>query len=176
MEVTPSAVVPGLIAIRGHRFADERGLFVEAFARGDWPLRRDDGEELEFVEDDYSVNRRGVIRGLHGDARTWKLVSCAHGACFVVVVDVRRGREDPVWESFELDGDDPRHLLIPAGCATGYASLADPTIVTYKQSERYAGQSQQFTILWSDPDLAIPWPVADPILSERDAAAPPLRA
>lgn len=174
MDAVRSEAIPGLVALRGPRFTDQRGLFVESFAP-DWQLRREDGGALEFVEDDYSVNRRGVIRGLHGDDRTWKLVSCAAGACFLVVVDLRRGPDAAVWESFDLDGVDPRHILIPAGCATGFASLEEPTIFTYKQSERYTGDASQFTIRWDDPDLAIPWPVADPILSDRDAGAPPLR-
>ena len=153
-------------------FRDERGAFVEAFNVDDWCFRRDDGTTIEFIEDDYSVSRKGVVRGLHGDLVTWKLVSCITGACFTVVVDCRPGTDAFAWETFDLDSHTPRQLLVPAGCATGFASLEDSTVFAYKQSARYQGADTQFTLRWSDPALGIEWPLKHPMLSARDAAAP----
>jgi dTDP-4-dehydrorhamnose 3,5-epimerase len=176
MRVAPSSTIPDLLAIEPPCSEDERGAFVEAFNVDEWRFSRPDGSAIEFVEDDYSVNRRNVVRGLHGDPRTWKLVSCMHGACFTVVVDYRPGPTRLRWESFELDGRRPRQLLVPAGCATGFASLADDTLFAYKQSARYRGAGEQFSLRWNDPAVGIDWPVGDPILSARDAATPLLDA
>jgi dTDP-4-dehydrorhamnose 3,5-epimerase len=171
-----SSLIPGLLLIEFPVFRDERGAFVEAFNVDDWTFRREDGTAIEFVEDDYSINQQGVVRGLHGDELTWKLVSCVGGACFTVVVDCRLATARPVWQSFELDSRTPRQLLVPAGCATGFASLEDATIFAYKQSARYRGKGAQFSLRWNDPALGIDWPVANPIISERDATAPLLDA
>jgi dTDP-4-dehydrorhamnose 3,5-epimerase len=167
-----STAIPGLLSIELPVFCDERGAFIEAFNAEEWRFRRDNGSLIEFVEDDFSVNRRNVVRGLHGDPVTWKLVSCINGACFTVVVDFRGGVSRLAWESFHLDARTPRQLLVPAGCATGFASLEDATVFAYKQSTRYRGAVAQFAMRWNDPALGIDWPVQHPVLSPRDATAP----
>lgn len=174
MEIVASETIEGLRSITLDAFGDGRGRFFEAFNADDWRFERPDGTPIGFVEDDYSVNCRGVVRGLHGDTRTWKLVTCVHGRCFTVVADWRDRSRPPVVETFLLDGEHPSQLLIPAGCATGFAALEDGTVFAYKQSERYLGASEQFSLRWDDPVLGIAWPVADPILSARDANTPPL--
>ena len=161
-EVVESAAIPGLRRIEPAVFRDDRGEFVEIWNPDDYPVA--------FVEDDLSLSRRGVLRGLHGDDRTWKLVQCVAGAMHMVVADVRDGAR--VWEAFSLSAENRVQLLIPPGCATGLVALEDPSTLLYKQSERYAGASGQFTIRWDDPALGIDWPIEDPILSERDASAP----
>lgn len=170
-EKIESASIPGLYTIRPPLSTDKRGMFVEAHSDV-WGLERENGSLLSFVEDDYSVNRKNVLRGLHGDDRTWKLVSCVYGTCYVVVVDRRPPITDARWESFELSGAVPTLILIPSGCATGFLSLQEGTIFTYKQSERYQGARTQFSLRWNDPAFSISWPVEDPILSERDRMAP----
>jgi dTDP-4-dehydrorhamnose 3,5-epimerase len=171
-----SRVIPGLQVIDLPVFRDNRGVFVEAFNVDQWRFLRDDGSVIKFVEDDYSISNRGVVRGLHGDRITWKLVSCLSGSCFAVVVDCRSGTVSRACESFALDSSSPRQVLVPAGCATGFASLEDGTVFAYKQSTRYRGADAQFTLRWNDPALAIEWPVEHAIVSERDAAAPLLGA
>ena len=170
MRSEPSPVIPGLRVIELEAFRDPRGWFVEAFAIGEWRFERDDGTPIEFVEDNVSFNHRGVIRGLHGDHRTWKLLTCVVGECFAVVVDNRSGPRSRRWESYELRAG-ATQLLIPAGCATGFAALEEPTVMTYKQSERYRGAAEQFTIRWDDPQLGVRWPVEEPIVSARDDGA-----
>ncbi|MDQ3936257.1 MAG: dTDP-4-dehydrorhamnose 3,5-epimerase [Actinomycetota bacterium] len=177
MRVEESAIIPGLRRIVPDVFRDERGLFVEVHNADDYTFARDDGTELAFVEDDLSVSRQGVLRGLHGDERTWKLVQCVQGALHLVVADLRRGSEAYLRsEAFELAAADPVQLLVPAGCATGLLALEDPSALLYKQSERYRGSAGQFTVRWDDPALGIEWPVERPLLSERDAQAPDLVA
>jgi dTDP-4-dehydrorhamnose 3,5-epimerase len=170
VRATASDRIDGLLSIELDAFTDARGVFFEAFNADDWRFTRPDGSPIVFVEDDYSVNRRGVVRGLHGDNRTWKLVTCVHGSLFVVVADTRTA--DLLWEGFDLDQRAPRQLLVPPGCATGMASLEDGSVFAYKQSERYLGAGEQFSLRWDDPALGIEWPVSNPILSERDANAP----
>lgn len=171
-DVVPSTRIPGLLSIDLQLFEDERGGFVETFNVDEWQFADAEGAPITFVEDDYSINRRGVIRGLHGDDGTWKLVSCPHGSCFVVVVDPRGGAPRPTWEGYSFDARAPRQLLVPSGCATGFASLQDDTVFTYKQSQRYDGAARQFTLRWDDPAIGIDWPFPDPIVSERDRSAP----
>jgi dTDP-4-dehydrorhamnose 3,5-epimerase len=175
MRVAHSQVIPGLRWIMPTVSRDERGEFVETYNRDQYVFRRDDGSAIEFVEDDYSVSRRHVLRGLHGDDRTWKLMFCPYGALELAVVDCRRQLPSyRRWESFSLPGDDRLQVLVPAGCATGFVALADPTVLAYKQSERYRGAAAQFAVRWDDPAVGIDWPVERPILSERDATAPGL--
>jgi dTDP-4-dehydrorhamnose 3,5-epimerase len=176
VRVEDSTVIPGLRRIEPAGFEDERGRFVETWNAGDYAFTRDDGSAIEFVEDDLSVSHRGVLRGLHGDDRTWKLVQCTQGSLHVVVADLRRDSDAYLrWEAFELTAANRLQLLVPAGCATGLLALEDPSALLYKQSERYRGAGDQFTVRWDDPALGIEWPLDDPILSERDAGAPDLR-
>ncbi len=175
METTDSLVIPGLKRIALRIFRDERGHFAETYNDDDHAFTRPDGTRVAFVEDDVSVSRGHVLRGLHGDDRTYKLIQCLHGAMYFVVADCRRDSPGYLrWEAHELSGDDPVQLLIPAGCAGGFVALSETAVLTYKQSERYRGEAGQFTVRWNDPALAIKWPVEQPLLSTRDASAPDL--
>jgi dTDP-4-dehydrorhamnose 3,5-epimerase len=138
-------------------FKDRRGEFVE--------LWHDDGFP-KFVEDDVSVSRRGVLRGLHGDGRTWKLVTCLQGEVFFAAVDpVTRAHEELV-----LSERNRLSVLVPPDRAVGYLVLSGRAVVHYKQSLRY-GEAPQFTIRWNDSRFGIRWPIDDPVLSKRDAGA-----
>ena len=160
-------MIPGLRRIEPTVFRDDRGEFVELFNADDYDFG------FAFVEDDLSVSRKGVLRGLHGDDRTWKLVQCVQGAMHLVVADCRRDSEAFMrWQAFDLSAANRVQLLIPPGCATGLYALEEPSALLYKQSHRYQGAQGQFTVRWDDPAFAIEWPARDPILSERDAAAP----
>ena len=175
MQVAESPLIPGLRRITPRVFRDDRGEFLETWNADDYGFARDDGTPIEWVEDDLSISRRDVLRGLHGDDRTWKLVMCAHGSLHLVVADCRA--DSPAyrrWEAFDLSDADREQLLIPPGCATGLLALTDPVVFAYKQSERYRGAEGQFTVRWNDPALAIDWPIDRPLLSERDAGAPDL--
>jgi len=177
VEVAESAVIPRLRRIAPAVFRDDRGEFLETWNAEAYAFAREDGTPIAFVEDDLSQSRAGVLRGLHGDDRTWKLIQCVQGSLHVVVADLRAGSPGyRRWEAFGLSATNRVQLLVPAGCATGLLALEDPSTLAYKQSERYQGATGQFTVRWDDPALAIEWPADDPILSARDAGVPDLDA
>ncbi len=146
-------------------FKDFRGSYVELYNE---QLYREAGIRVDFIQDDISLSRRHVLRGIHGDPVTWKLVSCLLGEFYLVVVNndkdsAQFGR----WESFVLSDVNRTQVLIPPKFGNGHLVLSDQAIFHYKQSTYY-DRSKQFTLLWNDPKLNISWPVKDPILSQRD--------
>jgi dTDP-4-dehydrorhamnose 3,5-epimerase len=152
----------------GEVVRDERGEFVEAYQK---EKMKQGGIDIEFLEDDISVSKKNVLRGMHGDDRTWKLVTCLAGKTFFVVIDAdRNSSKFGAWQSFDLDDTARLRILVPPLHAIGYVALTDALIISYKQSALYR-PGGQFTFRWDDPKFGIPWPVAQPILSIRDAAA-----
>jgi len=164
----------GPVLIEPRIFVDERGYFLETFSRERY---RELGVDAEFIQDNHSRSVRGAIRGLHfqSDPGQAKLVRCARGRVFDVIVDVRRS--SPTfgdWESFELDDQLHRQLYVPIGFAHGLQSLEQDTDFVYKVSSLY-DPDVEIGIGWDDPDLGIPWPIADAVVSDRDRANPRLR-
>jgi dTDP-4-dehydrorhamnose 3,5-epimerase len=144
---------------------DFRGGYVELYNR---ELYRKAGIEVDFVEDDISHSSRHVLRGIHGDDRTWKLISCLHGRFYLVVVN--RDPDSPQynrWESFVLSDSNRVQVLVPPRFGNGHVVMSERAIFHYKQSHSY-DRARQFTVLWDDPEVGIWWPVKDPILSRRD--------
>lgn len=169
MEALSGVVVERLDAQR-----DKRGEFVELFSesrswRTDYRLPAEgfDPRTPRFKEDDVSINNRGVLRGLHGDGVTWKLVTCISGRIFFIIADP----SSKAYTSVVLTDENRLQVLVPPVYAIGYESLTQPAIVHYKQSEVY-GTAKQFTLRWNDPRYGIEWPIPEPILSDRDAQAP----
>lgn len=146
-------------------FEDFRGEYVEIYNR---QLFREAGIEYDFVQDDISVSSRNVLRGLHGDASTAKLVSCLFGKFYLVVVN-----NDPdspqyrKWTSFTLSDKNRKQVLIPPKFGNGHVVLSEVAMFHYKQTTEY-NRSGQFTLLWDDPDLGLWWPIDNPIVSRRD--------
>lgn len=169
------AVIPGLLVFTPAPHHDDRGFFSRTF---DAEVAAGVGVDPRgFVQDSLSRSHRGVVRGLHlrGGRGEAKLVRCSAGAIFDVVVDLRPG--SPAygrWESFDLDGDTQTSLFIPAGCAHGFQALTEPADTSYR-IDRAHDPSEDLTISFRDPDLAIPWPLPPEHVSPRDAAAPLLR-
>lgn len=173
MHVAGSSIAGVLVfAPTPHR--DERGFFSRTF---DAATMRDAGiDPCGFIQDSVSRSRRGVVRGLHlrAGAGESKLVRCSAGAIFDVVVDLRDG--SPTfghWESFHLSGDDQVSVYIPAGCAHGFQALTEPADISYR-IDREHDPSEDVTIAYDDPELAIDWPLTVTIMSDRDRDAPPL--
>ena len=154
-------------------FHDFRGEYVETFNIETYQFTDSSNEIIKFKEDDFSVSKKYVLRGLHGDNKTWKLVQCIFGEIYLVVVDFRS--DSPTfkfWQSFSLSDKKRTQILIPPGCLNGTLCMSETSIFTYKQSEIYTGNSEnQFTVRWDDPQLNIYWPIRQPILSQRDASA-----
>lgn len=149
-------------------FPDNRGTFQEAFARSKY---RAIGITEEFVQDNVSRSRRGVLRGMHTDPRMSKLAYVMRGEVYDVIVDARKGSNTfGKWEGFALREGDGKQLYIPVGFLHGFLALTDEVIFCYKQSAEYAPE-HEIGIRWDDPDLGIAWPLeAAPIVSARDAA------
>ena len=147
-------------------FEDWRGEYVETYNE---QLYREQGIEVQFVQDDISVSDRHVLRGLHGDASTWKLISCLYGKFYLVVVN--NDPESPQyrqWASFVLSDANRKQVLIPPKFGNGHLVLSDKAIFHYKQNTYY-DRAGQFTLLWNDPELDLWWPVPNPLVSRRDA-------
>jgi dTDP-4-dehydrorhamnose 3,5-epimerase len=147
-------------------FEDFRGTYVELYNE---ELYRKAGIDVTFVQDDISVSTRHVLRGIHGDDGTWKLISCLHGKFYLVVVNWdRRSPQYRQWEGFVLSDRNRLQVLVPPRFGNGHLVLSDTAIFHYKQSTYY-DRAGQFTVLWNDPDVNVWWPVRDPIVSQRDA-------
>lgn len=160
-------------------FEDERGFFLETYNRQELAVV---GVHEEFVQDNISHSRKGVVRGLHYQAKKaqCKLVRVVQGRIFDVVVDIRKGSKTyGQYIGIELSSEDPSMLYVPIGFAHGFMALADNTEVMYKVSDYYAPEYDA-GIRWNDPDLGIPWPVENygirnAIVSPKDAVLPLLR-
>ncbi len=153
---------------------DERGFFVESFRRS---VLEELGVTDEFVQDNHSRSGRGVVRGMHFQPGQSKLVRCARGAIFDVVVDIRPGSPQfGRWEGFRLDDVQHHQLYCPDGFAHGFCVLSEIADVTYRISSYYdPGREGGFA--FDDPEVAIAWPDPERLLaSERDRTAPPLSA
>lgn len=150
-------------------WSDARGSLFE--------VHRDDLFPHPMVQTNVSRSRGGVLRGLHYQLERpqAKLVTVLRGAILDVAVDLRRSSSTfgEVFQA-ELSGENRHQLYVPAGYAHGFCVLSDEVEVLYHCSDYYHPSSER-GVAWNDPQLAIPWPVSEPILSEKDAAYPPLR-
>ena len=149
-------------------FLDFRGSYVELYNK---VLFNRAGINIEFIQDDISTSGKGVLRGIHGDTKTWKLVSCLSGSFFLVVVDNDSdSKEFKKWESFELSDKNREMILIPPKFGNGHLVMTETAVFYYKQSTNY-DRNGQFTIKWNSPELGIKWPIQNPILSSRDSGS-----
>jgi len=149
-------------------FTDHRGTFVETYNEA---LYHQAGITQKFVQDDISVSKQNVLRGLHGDATTWKLVSCSEGEVFLAVVNFDESSAQYLkWETFSLSEENRLQVLVPPNFANGHLVLSPRAIFNYKQTTYY-DRAGQFSLKWDDPAFGIDWPIRDPILSERDSTA-----
>lgn len=156
----------GVLEILPYIFKDFRGQFVETYNE---KLYRKNGIKIRFVEDDISVSRKNVLRGIHGYLdKTWRLVSCLYGKIYFVVVNCKENSKDfGKWQSFILSDKKREQILVPPGYGMAYFVLSDWTVFHYKQSTYYDSK-KQFTYKWNDPRFKIKWPIKNPILSKRD--------
>jgi dTDP-4-dehydrorhamnose 3,5-epimerase len=147
------------------RFEDYRGHYIELYDEATYKAA---GIDCHFTEDDISVSRRHVLRGIHGDAKTAKLVSCLQGSFYLVVIDNRpRSPQFRQWGAFTLSEWNRQQVFVPAGFGNGHVVMTETAIFHYKQTSAY-DRATQFTLYWDDPDLKLWWPVKDPIVSQRD--------
>ena len=155
----------GVLLIEADAFEDHRGEYVETYNKKEYKAV---GIKYDFVQDDYSRSTKNVLRGIHGDEETCKLISCPYGKFYLVVVDCRKSSKDfGKWQSFVLSDKNKNQILIPPGFGNGHLVLSDEVIFHYKQSAYY-NSSGQFSYRWDDTKFKIWWPIKDPILSRRD--------
>lgn len=174
MKLIPSAI-PDVLVIEPQVFEDERGFFFESF--NERRFEELTGLRPHFVQDNHSKSLRNVVRGLHYQVGRpqGKLVRVVSGTVYDVVVDLRRasptfGR----WAATELSAENRRQLWIPAGFAHGFLAISDSAECVYKTTD-YWSPPHERTLLWNDPALGIPWPLAgEPVLSAKDRLGVPL--
>lgn len=164
--------LPGCVVVEPRVFGDSRGFFFESFNRDRFA---EHGLAVpQFVQGNVSSSARGVLRGLHYQ---WpkpqgKYVSVIEGEVWDVAVDIRRG--SPTfgrWTAVVLSAENRRHFWIPAGFAHGFVTLSERAVFTYLCTETY-DRAADAGIRWNDGELAVDWPVSDPVLSEKDAKVP----
>ena len=163
-----------VLALEPKVFHDGRGFFFESYSKAKY---EESGIAGDLVQDNHSVSKKGVLRGMHFQVKSAqaKLVWVAQGEVFDVVVDVRR--DSPTykkWIGFTLSAESPRQVYIPAGYAHGFCVLSDSATFLYKCSDYYS-PGNEMGIAWNDPDIAIDWPIQNPILSDKDKNNPFLR-
>ncbi len=171
MEIVKTPI-EGLLVIKPNVFEDERGYFFESYNR---EIFLKHGLDLNFVQDNESKSKKGVLRGMHFQNPPFaqgKLVRVVRGAVLDVAVDIRKGSPTyGKWHSVMLSGDNKQMYWIPAGFAHGFLTLEDETVFFYKCTNVYNKEAEG-CIRWNDPDLAIDWGTGSPVISDRDGNAP----
>ena len=145
-------------------FKDNRGYYWTSWKRGVI-------KNIKFKHDKFSLSKKNVLRGLHGDNKTWKLISCPYGKFLLVVVNCKKKTKDYLkWKSWILSHKNGLQILIPPNYANGHLCLSDKCLFHYKLSYKgsYLDAKQQFSLRWNDPKLNIKWPFKKPILNNRD--------
>jgi dTDP-4-dehydrorhamnose 3,5-epimerase len=166
--------IPGLLMIEPKVFGDARGFFMETWNRQRYAAA---GLDWDFVQDNVSLSRRGILRGLHfqNPGGQGKLVYVLQGEVYDVAVDLRKS--SPTFGrsyGLMLSAENKRQFFVPPGFAHGFAVLSETALFVYKCTSLYAPQNE-LTLAWNDPELGINWPLEAPVLSEKDARGLRLR-
>ena len=156
-------MINGVVIREQDAFTDYRGDLFTTWKENDF--------DLKFNHDKVSTSRKNVLRGIHGDNKSWKLVTCLYGEIYFVIVDNRESSDTFIqWDSMILSDRNRKQVLIPPGVGNGFLVLSDHSVFHYKWSYegKYADVDEKFTIKWNDPIIGINWPIDNPILSRRD--------
>ncbi|WP_454732104.1 MULTISPECIES: dTDP-4-dehydrorhamnose 3,5-epimerase [Cupriavidus] len=172
--------IPDVIVIAPKVFGDSRGFFFESFNQRAFSDAT--GVDLDFVQDNHSRSRKGVLRGLHYQVQQpqGKLVRVVRGAVFDVAVDIRNGSDTfGKWVGVQLTEDDHKQLWVPPGFAHGFVVLSESADFLYKTTDYYAPEHER-CIAWNDPEIGIDWPltrngISEPQLSAKDQRGARLR-
>lgn len=157
----------GVVIIEPKVFGDNRGFFMETWNKEKYEQA---GLPYNFVQDNLSFSTKGVLRGLHfqNPNPQGKLVYVLQGKVFDVAVDIRVGSPTfGQWEGVTLSSENKKQFYVPEGFAHGFCVLSDTALFAYKCTDKYNHQAES-GIMWNDPDIAIDWPIEEPILSEKD--------
>ena len=168
-KVTKSEIIPEILIITPSMSWDLRGNIYSSYNYNFYKEFLPEG--LDFIHDKFALSKHNVLRGLHGDNKTWKLVSCVYGELFEVVVDMRpESLTYKKWDVFKLDSKNYTQILIPPNFVNGYYVKSQQAVFHYKLAYKseYIDAAEQITIKWNDPELNIKWPCDNPILQARD--------
>jgi len=163
--IIEKTTLDGVLRVKLDSFKDHRGYYIETYNEG---LYKKNGINVNFIQDDVSVSSKNVLRGIHGDQETWKLISCLEGKFYLVVINNDKSSAQYMqWKSFILSEHNRIQILVPPKFGNGHLVLSKRAIFHYKQSTYYNPEGQ-FTICWNDSKYDIEWPTKKPILSKRD--------
>lgn len=156
----------GVLLITPERTEEDfRGEIVEMYNQ---KVYKEAGIEVDFVQDNIMTSSKHVLRGFHGDSKTWKLVSCLYGKFYLVVANCdEESKSFGRWEAFVLSDRNRKQVLVPPKFGLAHLVLSDVEVFSYKLSE-YHDPRGQFTYKWNDPRFKVWWPIKNPILSRRD--------
>ena len=157
-------IFPEVKVFKQDAFKDHRGELYTVFNQKD--------HELVFNHDKVSVSKKNVLRGLHGDSKAWKYISCLSGTVFLVVVDYNPKSDNFMkWDSVVLSSKNKKAVLVPPSFLNGHLVLSQEAVFFYKWSYpgEYPDVNEQVSLKWNNPRLGINWPIDNPILSHRDA-------
>jgi len=169
VEVLTSKTFSEVMVFKPSIFWDERGNIYSSFNQ--LIYNKIMPKNLDFKHDKFAQSKFNVLRGLHGDHKTWKLVSCVWGKLFEVVMDMRpESQTYKRWEAFVLSSENYTQVLIPPGFVNGYYVESVFAVFHYKLAYdgEYFDAGEQMTYLWNDPEFGIKWPCSNPILQQRD--------
>ncbi len=168
--IVEQTALPGVMLVKPKVFGDVRGFFVETWNRSRYAGQ---GIDVDFVQDNLSFSKRGILRGLHfqNPHGQGKLVQVLEGEVFDVAVDIRK--DSPTfgqWIGVTLSAENHHQFYVPPGFAHGFCVLSEMALFSYKCTDFYHPE-HECSILWNDPDLKIDWPISEPLLSEKDHSA-----
>jgi len=158
-------IIDGVKIFEPDIFTDFRGDLWTTWKKDEFPIN------LDFNHDKVSTSRKDVLRGIHGDFKSWKLITCLYGQMHFILVDNRKDSKTYLqWNSMILDDRKRKLVLIPPGVGNGFLVLSENSVFSYKwaYSGKYPDVEYQFQIKWNDKRLNIDWPIANPILQKRD--------
>ncbi len=157
----------GVYLIELEPFEDHRGEYLSLY---DEKVFGDKFKGLKFVQDSVIFSKKNVLRGIHGDDKNWKLISCLKGEIYQVIVNCDKNSSDfGKWIKIILSEKERKQILAPPDYGNAFLILSEEAIYNYKQSTVYNIENKQFSYRWDDPFFGIEWPVKEPILSKRDS-------
>jgi dTDP-4-dehydrorhamnose 3,5-epimerase len=168
-KITKSSKIEGVYIFTPSFGKDDRGIIYTSFYENNFTDYLP--ANLKFKHDKFSSSKKNVLRGIHGDVKSWKLISCVYGEIYQVVVDCRP--DSPTynqWEAFTINSDSPQMILLPPQMGNSFCVKSEMAIYHYKlaYNGEYLDAADQFSLKWNDPSIGIEWPIEDPILSNRD--------
>lgn len=168
-KIEKSDVIEGVYIFTPSYGKDFRGIIYTSFYKENFQNYLPKG--LFFKHDKFSSSKKDVLRGIHGDTKSWKLITCVFGEIYQVVVDCRK--ESPTykkWEAFTINSEEPKLILLPPNMGNSFFVNSETAIYHYKLAYdgEYLDAEDQFSIKWNDPSIGIKWPIESPILSGRD--------